>query len=278
MSEAPEDGDGHSSDERFRSGGIDRIELDVRVNAVPAVVWAACASARGLAGWQADRVEGELERGKVVELSWPALGASILLDIVDVQAPRRIVMQNGQSQVELAVGEQGVTLVHSGIARSDDVAGIAASWQIALGLLAHFCERHTDQPRSVHWFIGPTYCTAGAAHAFFTDAGALSSWLTRRGGISDTGSALELELRSGARLSGRVLANVPGHDVAFSWDEDEASALCLRTLPVAGEPEQRLVALSWSRWTSSPPPSARLEELEAAHARLLRAVDRRGWA
>jgi uncharacterized protein YndB with AHSA1/START domain len=278
MSEAPENGDGHSSDERFRCGESGVIEIKTRVRAPSAVIWHACASAQGLAGWQADQVEGELERGNVVELAWPALGASILLEVIEIEAPRRLVMQNGDARVELVIGNEQVTLSHSGFARSDDAPGIAASWQLALGLLAHFCERHPRQPRRVHWFIGPTFCTAGAAHAFFTDAGALSSWLTRSGSVSEPGSPLELELGSGARISGRVLTNVPGHDVAFSWDEDDASAVCLRTLPVAAEPEQRLVALSWSRWTASPPPPDRLQELEAAHARLLKALDRRLWS
>lgn len=276
MSEAPDNGDGHSSDEKFRSGGSGAVELTQRVHAPRDVIWSACATARGLEGWQADQVQGDVETGQSIVLGWPALGASLVLDVIRVEAPHRVVLRNGDAEVEISIGEGRVDLVHSGFADADDRAGLFASWTVALALLAHFCERHPNRARSVHWLIGPTSCSASAAHTFFTDAGALTSWLTRRGSLPKAGEPHALELASGATLSGRVLANVPGRDVAISWDEDEASALCLRTLPAASE-DERLVALTWSRWTEALPPPERLEEIEAAHARLLRALDRRLW-
>jgi hypothetical protein len=209
-------------------------------------------------------------------LSWPALGASVLLEVGAVDAPRRVVFRNGDTSVAMSIEDDRVELTHSGLTPSDDQDALEASWRVALALLAHYCERHPGRPRNVHWLVGRTRCSAEAAHAFFTDEGALASWLTRRGSIPATASSFALELGSGAALSGRVLANVAGHDVAISWTEEDESALVLRTLPAAEEGE-RIVALAWSRWTAGAPAAERFEELEAAHARLLRALDRRLW-
>jgi hypothetical protein len=241
------------------------------------LIWSACSELRGIAAWQADTAEGVIELGKALTLGWPALGASVVLEVVELEPERRIAMQNGDARVEIVLDDELVTLLHSGLDESDDLPGLAASWQVALALLAHYCENHTGQRRAVHWFIGPTRCSAAAAYAFFTDEVALASWLTRRGAVPAVGHDLTLELASGAPLSGRVLANVADHDVAISWQEDDHSVLCMRSLPVAHNPAERLVALSWSRWTDSPAAEDRLEELGGAHLRLLRALDRRTW-
>jgi hypothetical protein len=265
-----------STDGRFRPNGS-CILLKQPVRAPRGLIWATCSEPRGLSAWQADVASGQLEPGGTITLGWPALGLSVMLEVVELEPERRIALKNGDALVEIAIDEELVTLVHGGLAKSDDRAGLESSWRMALALLAHHCERHAGGRRRVHWLIGPTRCSAAAAHAFFTDASALASWLTRRGEIGETSSELRLELWSGAPLTGRVLANVPGHDVAISWSEDDGSVLCMRTLPVPADPAERLVALCWSRWGEEAAPEHRIEELEEAHRRLLRALDRRTW-
>jgi uncharacterized protein YndB with AHSA1/START domain len=276
MSEAPGGADGHSSDGRFRLQRTLRVTLEQSVRAPRDRLWRACAHVDGLQAWQADAVHGAIGLGASVTLSWPSLGVSVPLDVVELEEPSRIVFRNGDARVELGIGEESVRLVHSGLAATDDLGGLEASWRVALALLAHSCERHPERRRSVRWWLGPTRCSAEAAYQFFTDEGALQRWLTRRGSVAQSGAPLALELGSGAPLSGRVLANAPGRDVALSWAEDGDSALVLRTLPAADAGE-RIVALCWSRWTTDPPTAERAEELGAAHGRLLAALDRRGW-
>jgi uncharacterized protein YndB with AHSA1/START domain len=265
-----------SADGRFRPDQSS-IALLQRVRAPRPRIWAALSQPQGLAAWQADEAAGELRVGGAITLGWPALGLSVMLDVVRVEPEQRLILRNGQALVDTVIGDQLVTLTHSGLAHGDDHAGLESSWRVALALLAHHCERPADEQRRVHWLIGATRCSAAAAHVFFTDSAALASWLTRRGQIGETGSELALELADGTPLSGHVLANVPGHDLAVSWQEDGQSVLCMRTLPVSADPGQRLVALCWSRWGDAPMPEPRLEALEAAHVRLLRALDRRTW-
>lgn len=274
MSEGPGSGGGHSANEKLRP---DHIRIEQRVDASRPVLWNACAAPLGLAGWQADSVEGDVRPGGRLTLSWPTLGASVLLDVVEVEPQERIELENGDARLAMRVDEKRITLTHIGLGPTDDVAGMEASWRIALSTCAHFCERHPSRSRSVHWFLGSTHTSAAAAYAFFTDAAALATWLCARGGVPAEGARHELELQSGRRLSGRVLANVSGHDVALTWDEDEASVLCMRTLPSPNDGE-RLVALCWSRWSESPPDAGALGELEAAHERLMRVLDQRLWA
>lgn len=276
MSETPGGADGHSSDGRFRSQRTPRVTLEQAVRAPRERVWRACAAAEGLQAWQADAVEGEISPGGRITLSWPSIGVSVPLDVTAIEQRSRIVFRNGDAQVELVLDEGAVRLVHSGLAPTDDLRGLEASWRVALALLAHSCERHPERRRTVRWWLGPTRCSAEAAYEFFTDEGALARWLTRRGSVPRAEAPLALELGSGAPLSGHVLANAPGRDVALSWAEDGDSALVLRTLP-APEAGERIVALCWSRWTTEAAPEERADELAAAHARLLAALDRRGW-
>ena len=277
MNEPPENDGGHSSSGRFRPDRTTSIELVQPVRAERSLIWHACAEARGLAGWQADVAEGELDEGAIVTLSWPVIGASAALEIVELDPLKRIVLRNGDARVTLSVSEGQVELVHSGLAESDDLDGLEASWKVALALLSHFCERHPGKLRQVEWIVGRTRCSTEAAHTFFTDEGALSSWLTRRGAIPGAGQPFALELASGAPFTGTVLANCPGRDVCLSWAETGSSALVLRTLPTQ-DPAERVIALSWSRWTAAPPPRERLEELESAHARLLEVLDQGRWS
>jgi hypothetical protein len=266
-----------SADGRLRPDDSS-IALHQRVRAARSQIWAACGELSGLAAWQADEAAGELRVGGAVTLAWPALGLSVLLEVVELEQERKLTLRNADTLVEVEIDDELVTLTHDGVAAGDDRAGLESSWQMALALLAHHCEQHAERRRRVRWLIGATRCSAAAAHAFFTDPQALTSWFTRRGAIGEAGSELALELADGAPLTGRVLANVPGHDVAISWQEDAQSVLCMRTLPMPVDPAQRLVALCWSRWNDAPAPAQRLEELEAAHQRLLRALDRRTWA
>ncbi|MBK7579082.1 MAG: hypothetical protein IPI67_02655 [Myxococcales bacterium] len=252
---------------------VPEIHLTQNIDAPESRVWQAVSQARGLMGWQADRVTGSMERGATVSMAWPALGVSLELDVMEVVDRARVVLASGSTRVEISLRPGRVELTHSGVGEGDEREGVASSWRLSLGLLAHFCEAHGDVERTVRWLIRPARTTPETAHVFFTDPVALSTWLGDGAMIGRAGSDYALDLGGGERLSGRVLANTPGRDVALSWSEDNDSALVLRTLPRPTEPEERLIVLSWSRWGGVVPGQRRLELLDAAHHRLSRALD-----
>lgn len=248
------------------------IRIAQRVNAPLDLVWRACAEARGLARWQADEVAGEVARGNTLVLRWPELGAELSVRVIELAEGRTIAFQAGDSLVRLELEPGSLTLTHSGLGSEDEVRGSASSWRAALALLAHGLARHPERDRRVHWRLQRAHTSAETAHVFFTNRAALGAWLTSDGEVGATGEALTLGLGGGERLSGYVLSNEAGRDVAFSWHEDDDSVLTLRTLP-SFEAGERLIALGWSRWTERAQPSTRLAAFEAALARLARVLE-----
>lgn len=252
---------------------MNEIRLTQLIDAPVERIWSACASAAGLEAWQADEVAGRVAPDENVQLSWPALGVELELEVEEMIERERVVFAARTTRLELAIEPGRVTLLHSGLGGGDELAGVASSWRLSLGLLAHYCERHHGKRRHVRWLARDASTSAATAHVFFTDEHALSTWLGRGGPIGSAGSSFSFELGGSDRLSGRVLANSPGRDVAITWEEDDSSALCLRTLPRPAAPTERLIVLSWSRWAEHPPERSRLEWLDAAHHRLTQALD-----
>jgi uncharacterized protein YndB with AHSA1/START domain len=216
-------------------------------------IWRAISDARSIARWQADAASGGLSQGGFV-LKWPSLGAELALDVAAAEPEQRLVLRNGDTFLELHVEDGRLELWHRGLLPDDDLEGMRASWQVSLGVLAHYLAHHEGQDRHVHWVARPVATNAELAHVFFTDAAALSSWLTRGdGGIGDLGDAFACTSHWGATLRGRVLVRQPGRDVAVCLAEPEPSVLVFRTLPSPLTDAQRLVALVWSRWGAAAP-------------------------
>ena len=248
------------------------------VAATRSELWAACATARGMAGWQADAVIGDAAAGREVTLSWPSLNLSVDVHVVEVVSEERLVLVLGQSRLTIVVETGGIQLIHEGLASEDEEQGMKSAWQGALGVLAHGLEAHRGRPRRVRWLLQPIETSAPFAHVYFTEPRALAQWLTRSGGVGSEGSPVELDLWWGARISGKVIANTPDRDLVLSWSNDEDSCLALRTLPAPGLPNRRLVALCWSRWSESDFPSEHVRGMEGALERLARVLGRRGKA
>jgi hypothetical protein len=251
---------------------MNEIHLTQTIDAPVERVWQACATIEGLSAWQADEARGNVEPGASIELGWPALGVRLDLEVEAMTSSKSIVLVADHARLELELAPGEVRLVHSGVGSGDELDGVASSWRMSLAILAHYCERHFGRRRFVRWLTRPARTSAETAHVFFTDEHALANWLGRGSSIGEVGSELGIELAAGDRLSGRVIANSPGRDVAITWQEDEESVLCFRTLPLPRTAGDRLLALSWSRWADQPPEQSRLEQLDAAHHRLTRAL------
>ena len=114
---------------------------------------------------------------------------------------------------------------------------------------------------------------------FYSDQHALNAWLTKSGtGIGQAGSRCALTLGWGELLSGRVLANTPGRDLAITWDEQNDSVLVFRTLPSPLAAGERILALCWSHWECQKQDEATRRQFEAALARLKLLLATRGDA
>jgi uncharacterized protein YndB with AHSA1/START domain len=213
-------------------------------------IWHALTS--GVAAWQADRAEGTIELGGHLLLAWPALGAEVDLDVIDVEEGRRLVLATGATRVTFEVGESSVRLTHSGLSPGDEVDGTRASWKVALGLLDHYLAHHQGQDRKNAWVVQRAATTPAAAHVYFSDEAALSTWLTRGGAVGAEGAPVTLDLAWGEQLTGTVLASEPGRDVAISWRQRGESALVFRTLPAPFSDTERLLVATWSCWGIDP--------------------------
>jgi hypothetical protein len=194
----------------------------------------------------------EPEGVDAVATSWPTLEVSVVLRFEVVVPGRSIRFRARDSLTELDVVAGGVRLRYEGSELVGDAAAVRSSWAVSLLLLAHSLERHAGQERWVHWQVESAPCSGVSLHPFLTEASLLRRWLTDAGEIAAAGSAYQLVLRSGARLSGRVLANEAGADVALTVSEHDGAVLGWRSLPCL-DPEQRRIALCWSQWGRRPP-------------------------
>ena len=249
------------------------VTLEQRVPATTDQIWHAVATTEGMARWQADEVKGVVAPHRSVEHRWPHLGVSIAVKVVEVRPKHRLTfaLQSQELVVEVEAGR--VVLEHRGLMPGDEAEGTAASWRVSLGLLRQYLQYHPGRQRRVTWLVRRIATTAQVLHAFGTDAHLLRSWLTRAGAIDAQGSEVALDLAWGSPLTGTVLANTPGRDLAISWSEQDQSALVLRTLPAPFAEHERLVLLGWSQWGESAVDENPIRgELEAALDRLRRAL------
>jgi uncharacterized protein YndB with AHSA1/START domain len=255
-----------------------QVEVSQSVSAPPGLVWQACATPDGIQNWQADEVEGTIAPGARIRLRWPALRASMELEVLELEAGRRLVLRAGVSRVSVVLEPDRVRLTQDGLSGADECEGAASSWKAALALLAHHLEFHPHGRRRVEWYVQSAATSATAAHVFFTEPAALQTWLAQQATAIVPTATVHLQLAWGEQLTGRVLAHTPGRDVALSWPEQHDSALVLRTLPSPFDARQRLVAVVWSRWGNHPAPTATREGLAAAVRRLARALAQGGNA
>lgn len=249
------------------------------IHAAPDVIWKACASARGLARWQADEVEGELRTGSQLKLYWRAFGASVELSVLESLPYQRLRLRNGTSEVTFELEDEAVVLTQYGLAADDDVEGLRSSWRVALSQLAHSVERHPGRQRHVEWAVSQVHVAPETLHLFMTDRDLLRLWLGETDTSLTEGDAYRLTVHDGPLLEGKVLACVAGRDIAFSCSNLGDAAVVFRTLPLAMSPNARLLAVSVSEWGRATRGAERLlERLGGALSRLTTLLTRGGSA
>jgi hypothetical protein len=255
------------------------IHISQKIPASIDALWVACATASGIAGWQADKVTGVVRAGETLGLGWPDLGVSIHLDVIEISEGRSVVFGHGDSRVRFEVKEGEVELSHSAPFDEDEELGTESSWRLALGTLAHYLDRYAGQDRETVWLVKPARTTAEAAHAFFTLPDAIGAWLGRATlPLGPVGSRYRIALSGGGTMSGIVLAHTEGRDLALRWDEANYSVITFRTLPSPTGEQERLMVISWSRWSDLDNAERIAGELDGALARLVQVLGGAGAA
>jgi uncharacterized protein YndB with AHSA1/START domain len=228
--------------------------------------------------WQADVVFGDAATAESITLSWPALKLSVELEVEEVVPNERVVLVVGPSRLTMEVEPGVVRLTHEGMRSDDEEDGMRSAWRTSLGLLAHGLSKHPERERRVHWITRHAKTTPELSHVYFTDPAAMSQWLTQTGSVGQEGSSLALKLMTEEPITGEVFANTPNRDVAFTWQEQQDSYIVMRTFPSPRDPDERLLAICWSRWLPGPFPESEARFFEAALGRLAQILERRGEA
>jgi uncharacterized protein YndB with AHSA1/START domain len=245
------------------------VELDEQLAAPVESVWQAWTSPVELCRWQADTARAL--GGSRLLLCWPMLGAELEVELRVREPLRSLELRAAHYELEVRLEPGRVHLAHRGTRDDDETSGVRSGWRTSLALLKHYLEQHPGRDRRVLWLSHTARLPSEAAHVFFSDPAALSSWLGR-GVIGPAGSAYRVELLGGGELRGRVLAHTEGRDIALSCTNRDNAALVLRTLPHGRH--ERHVLLMWSRWGQAREGDPDEAVLRAAFERLARTIER----
>jgi uncharacterized protein YndB with AHSA1/START domain len=255
------------------------IRLQQKVLAPVDRLWAACATPKGIANWQADAVSGKVVKGHTLTLGWPELGVHIDLEVREVEQRRHLAFEHASARLEFEISPGEITLSHHAPFDNDEAEGTESSWRVALGTLAHYLACHDGRERHVFWAVRSAMTTSESAHAFFTLPETLASWLGRtEEPIGPAGTRYRLEPLWGGSMTGTVLAHMEGRDLALSFEEAENSVIGLRTLPSPRASGERLLLAFWSRWVESDATSHIETGLDTALGRLARMLGKTGRA
>ncbi|HEY8143113.1 MAG TPA: SRPBCC domain-containing protein [Kofleriaceae bacterium] len=256
------------------------VRETLRIGRPVGEVWRAWTDPVWMAGWHAERVDGEMVAGGRIELHWDSLGMAIELEVMEVEAPRRLVLRGtppgrppqtltvelaaeGGAATSLAVRHDGFP---PGVAGAEEKAGTAAGWRTATRVLAHYLARHAGRSRTSAAALAPVAAALDDVAPLF----ARPAWLASELAIGGEGSSVAFRTPGGRALSGRVLASALPRQIALAID-DTAGVLVLRAIRL--DSRAALVgALAWS-WEPDRPAHAELvTSLEPALARLVAAL------
>jgi hypothetical protein len=187
-------------------------------------------------------------------------------------------MEAGPFRQEVTITRSGgvtvLVLVHSGFGPVDPdseiVQGIDSGWTMALTLLKLYVERwYGREKRSLTVFRPAGFEYGSLLRDRYQAADGLGSWLTDGAAPVEPGRQVSLRLRSGHRLTGRVLVRTR-HEIALEWDELEGA---LELKAFGAGPGARMLGVRAISWSADPAvlDAVRLE-LDEAVARLTAAI------
>jgi len=216
-------------------------------------VWRAWSDPGWLAGWHAERVEGEVVAGQSIQLLWDSLGIAIDLEVVAADPPERLVLRGappGRPPQSLTVtlaragSATELAIHHEGFATREEREGTAAGWQVAARVLAHYLAHHAGRPRRCTAAVAPVAARLADIEPLFEDwllgeeGSLLASALPRQIALAVDGGAGVLVLRAVQLDPGAALVAA----LAWSWQPDRPAhaALVARLEPALEQLVARL--------------------------------------
>lgn len=208
------------------------IRAEIRTKATPQRAYGAWADPEKIAHWFPDRAEGKAEPGATITWIFDNFNYRIPYEVLIAQPAERFAirwnpppgMNPGILEVTISKegGETVIRLVNSGFREgaewSDEFEGIDSGWRMSLALLKHYLENYFGVWRASFLVMRPAeFAFEQILPLHRTEAG-LKKWLTKSGGFGEEGETFVLELREGAKFTGRVLAKSK-RETTLSWDE-----------------------------------------------------------
>lgn len=262
---------------------MEAVHQTVRIGRSLDQVWRAWTDPVWLAGWHAERVEGEVATGRAIHLFWDSLGVAIELEVAAIDRPQRIVLRGappgrpvqtlaielaelGDTATSLAIRHDGFP---SGPGGEEERLGTAAGWHTMGRVLDHYLTRYPGRTRACAAALAPAAGALAAIEPLF----ARPAWLGSGPALGAEGSRFALTTAGGLELAGTVLARVLPRQIALAVD-DIAGVVVLRAIRLDAEPRGALLlgALAWSWQPERAAWSALVEELEPAIGRLCAAL------
>lgn len=262
------------------------ITASIRTTAPPERLWEAWADPEKLAHWFPDRAEGRAEVGTIQTWHFDRFKYALPYEVFSAVPGEHLVLTGeppGRPRFFLEIdirrdgGSTVLTLTNSGFLDKDgwdeEYEGIVSGWQMSLGVLKEYAERHYGQPRTQFFAMRPASFEYADLRAYFREPASLARWLTSSGGIGDPGARHELTLQDGTRVDGEVLA-VTAWEVLVSWTAIQG-VLALKAFSMG--PGRRALCVHGSGWDLTPARAAALEaDFGAALDRLAGILARSG--
>ena len=238
------------------------LKLEMRTTATPQQVWEAWADPKKLSQWFTDDARGEATPGTTMYWIFQKFGYEIPYEVVDA-IPGELLALGGQLpgrppfllevSIEREGGETVLRLVNSGFLDGaakwdEEYEGVSSGWEMSLGLLRYYLERHFGEPKRAFLLIEPAALPPSEMLKWFTAAELLAEWLAEDG--SDVrapgaaGDSVRIPLAGSDRvIEGATLA-VTRREVAFSWDAEDV-VLELKAFTMGPNPVVSIRGTAW---------------------------------
>lgn len=239
-----------------------RVEHEVHVAADPERAWEAWADPAFIAGWFVERAVGRPASGEPVTWAWDRFGIEVQQEVLEADAPERLVLRAPQpggmlTVLEVTLRGEGegtvVRVVQSGFGEGPEGRaareGTDTGWAMALGILRRWVDRWYGRPKTEALVMRPVAADPRDVAPWYRRPELLAEWLDP----------------SDLDVTGPVLVDA-GPERLRAWDELEGT-LELKAVPAGGgRCTIGLRALSWSL------PQDEMDRLEPRLAAALEAL------
>ncbi len=246
------------------------VTKEIEINATPSKVFSAWTEPDHLQRWFTDEVTGWPGVGSNLTFKWKNFGFSVDYKLAEMRPETKLVFKTrlagvGTQVLTVKLARRApktiVTLSESGPENhkiDPKESGVESGWEMALGLLKYYVEKHFGCDRETFFAMLPAQFELLSLNKLFTTAEGMGQWLTLESAPPQkAGDECRLKLDNGMTISGRVLA-ITHHELAVSWDEIDGY-LELKSFPTGGDNKGLCL-----RGATYSPQSHSHDELEAA--------------